>query len=55
MTPSKIVDVRAFQLTGTMEHPGEFWEDRLVRPTDIYEPYRQGGPRVLPARPRANT
>ncbi len=48
MTPSKIVDVRAFQLTGAMEHPGEFWEDRLVRPTDIYEPYRQGGPRVLP-------
>lgn len=44
----KIADVRAWQLTGTLEHPGEFWEGRLVRPTDLYEPYRQGGPRVLP-------
>ncbi len=41
--------VRAFELCGTVEHEGQFWEDRLVRPTDIYESYRQGGPRMLPA------
>ena len=27
----KITDVRLFQLRGTMEFPGEFWEERLVR------------------------
>ena len=46
----RIAELRAWRLTGTLEHPGEFWEDRLVRPTDLYEPHRQGGPRVLPRR-----
>ncbi|MCY3920395.1 MAG: mandelate racemase/muconate lactonizing protein, partial [Chloroflexi bacterium] len=40
--------IRAVQVGGTLEHEGEFWEDRLVRPTDLYEPHRQGGPRTLP-------
>jgi L-rhamnonate dehydratase len=36
----KIKEVRAVRLTGTMGTRGEFWEDRLVRPLDIYERYR---------------
>jgi L-alanine-DL-glutamate epimerase-like enolase superfamily enzyme len=40
--------IRAIQVSGALEHEGEFWEDRLVRPTDLYEPHRQGGPRTLP-------
>jgi L-alanine-DL-glutamate epimerase-like enolase superfamily enzyme len=32
----KITNVRLSQLTGFMEHAGEFWEERLVRPIDIY-------------------
>ena len=46
----KIEAVRAWALSGTLEHEGEFWEDRLVRPTDLYEPYRTSiGPRSLPS------
>jgi hypothetical protein len=31
-----ITAVRIFRLTGTMETTGPFWEERLVRPIDIY-------------------
>lgn len=31
-----------------MPFDGTFWEDRLIRPTDIYPEYRQQGPEVLP-------
>lgn len=33
----KITDVRLRELTGTIQHPeGPFWEERLIRPVDIY-------------------
>lgn len=44
----KITAVRYYQLTGTMEHPGVFWEDRPGRPTDIFPEGRAEGPRELP-------
>ncbi|HEY6431475.1 MAG TPA: enolase C-terminal domain-like protein [Acetobacteraceae bacterium] len=36
----KITAVRLLQLRGTMRTEGPFWEDRLVRPIDIYPEYR---------------
>ncbi len=36
----RITGVRVFRLTGTMETQGPFWEERLVRPIDIYPAYR---------------
>jgi L-rhamnonate dehydratase len=33
---------------GTMEHPGVFWEERLVRPVDIYPQFQSEGPTFLP-------
>ena len=36
----RITFVRVFRLTGTMETSGPFWEERLVRPVDIYPAYR---------------
>jgi L-rhamnonate dehydratase len=43
----KITKLRIRRLTGTMPTNGLFWEDRLVRPIDIYpehrrDPWRQG-------------
>jgi L-rhamnonate dehydratase len=33
----KITNIRLRELTGTIEHPeGPFWEERLIRPVDIY-------------------
>jgi L-rhamnonate dehydratase len=43
----KITDLRLFQLRGTMEFPGEFWEERLVRPLDVYPEHRAEGPAWL--------
>ncbi len=43
----KITDVRLFQLRGTMEFPGEFWEERLVRPIDVYPEHKTEGPAWL--------
>ncbi len=39
----KITHVRVFQVEGVMEHPGEFWEERLVRPVDIYPEHKAEG------------
>ncbi len=39
----KITDLRFREFEGTMEHPDPFWEERLVRPVDIYPQYRQQG------------
>ena len=39
----KITDVRLFQLRGTMEFPGEFWEERLIRPIDVYPEHKSEG------------
>ena len=37
----KITDLRIRQLNGTMIHPEPFWEERLIRPIDVYPAYRQ--------------
>ena len=46
----KITDVRLFRLEGTMEHTGEFWEERLIRPVDIYPEHKAEGPSWLQAK-----
>jgi L-alanine-DL-glutamate epimerase-like enolase superfamily enzyme len=35
-----ITAVRVLRLRGTMQTPGPYWEERLVRPIDIYPEYR---------------
>lgn len=40
----KITAVRIFELQGVMEHKGEFWEERLTRPVDIYPEHKAEGP-----------
>lgn len=32
----KITAIRLREYTGTLEHPGVFWEERLIRPIDVY-------------------
>jgi L-rhamnonate dehydratase len=44
----RIGDVRVRQVSGRMPFEGEFWEERLIRPVDIYPAYRAQGPDVLP-------
>lgn len=44
----KIADVRLRQVTGTMEFDGEFWEERLIRPIDMYPRFAAEGPTWLP-------
>jgi len=39
----KITDIRFRQLEGYMEFEGDFWEERLVMPIDIYPEYRATG------------
>tara|TARA_B100000029_G_C17541364_1_gene946847 strand:+ start:223 stop:1443 length:1221 start_codon:yes stop_codon:yes gene_type:complete len=39
----KISDIKLRELNGAMEHKEPFWEERLVRPTDIYPEYRNMG------------
>ncbi len=36
----KITDVRLHQVSGTMPFEGEFWEERLIQPIDVYPEYR---------------
>lgn len=43
----KIAAVRLFELEGVMEHAGEFWEERLIRPVDIYPEHKAEGPPYL--------
>lgn len=43
----KITDVRLFELRGTMEFPGDFWEERLIRPIDVYPEHKYEGPSWL--------
>lgn len=40
----KITRLRLRQLTGTLQHDGAFWEERLIRPIDVYPEYRAQGP-----------
>jgi L-alanine-DL-glutamate epimerase-like enolase superfamily enzyme len=44
----KITAVRLFEVQGEMAFPGEFWEERLVRPVDIYPEYQARGAGWLP-------
>jgi L-rhamnonate dehydratase len=44
----KIAEVRLRQVSGTMEFPGEFWEERLIRPIDVYPRFNAQGPGYLP-------
>ena len=39
----KITDLRIRELEGTMDFPDPFWEERLVRPVDLYPSYRAEG------------
>jgi L-rhamnonate dehydratase len=36
----KITGLNLRELTGTLEHKGEFWEERLIRPVDVYPEYK---------------
>ncbi len=45
----KIATVRLLRVRGVMTHPGMFWEERLVRPMDIYPEHRDEGARWLSA------
>jgi L-rhamnonate dehydratase len=40
----KITDVKLLHLQGEMEFPGTFWEERLVRPLDLYPQHRDDPP-----------
>jgi L-rhamnonate dehydratase len=44
----KITAVRVFEVKGVMAFPGEFWEERLVRPVDIYPEHKNQGAGWLP-------
>lgn len=43
----KITHVRVFRVEGVLEHDGVFWEERLIRPVDIYPEHRDEGPTWL--------
>jgi hypothetical protein len=32
----KITAIRLREYTGTLQHDGDFWEERLIRPIDVY-------------------
>src|SRR5438067_3160578 len=44
----RIADIRLRHVTGRMPSDGLFWEERLIRPVDVYPAYRAQGPDVLP-------
>jgi L-alanine-DL-glutamate epimerase-like enolase superfamily enzyme len=44
----KITAVKLFEVHGEMPFAGEFWEERLVRPVDIYPEYKARGAGWLP-------
>ena len=39
----KIVDLKLREINGVMEHPDPFWEERLIRPVDVYPEFREQG------------
>jgi L-alanine-DL-glutamate epimerase-like enolase superfamily enzyme len=43
----KITSVKLLQLRGAMPFEGEFWEERLVRPLDLYPQHRSDPPASL--------
>jgi L-alanine-DL-glutamate epimerase-like enolase superfamily enzyme len=44
----KITAVRTFEVQGTMSYPGTLWEERLIRPVDIYPEHKEEGAHWLP-------
>jgi L-rhamnonate dehydratase len=36
----KVTDIRFRHVSGSLEHDGEFWEERLIQPIDVYPEYR---------------
>ena len=40
----KITRLRLREVTGTLPFEGEFWEERLIRPIDVYPEHRAEGP-----------
>ena len=42
----RIADVRLRFVSGRMPFDGTFWEERLIRPVDLYPNYRAQGPEV---------
>jgi L-alanine-DL-glutamate epimerase-like enolase superfamily enzyme len=40
----KITNLRLREVVGTVHHDGEFWEERLIRPIDVYPEHRAVGP-----------
>jgi L-rhamnonate dehydratase len=44
----RIAAVRLVEYTGTIDHEGAFWEERLIRPVDIYPQFRAEGSGFLP-------
>jgi L-alanine-DL-glutamate epimerase-like enolase superfamily enzyme len=44
----RIADVRLRHVTGSLHFDGDFWEERLIRPVDLYPTFRAMGPEVLP-------
>ncbi|MDQ3413049.1 MAG: mandelate racemase/muconate lactonizing protein [Chloroflexota bacterium] len=40
----KITRVRLRELTGSFEFEGPFWEERLIRPIDVYPEFKADGP-----------
>jgi L-rhamnonate dehydratase len=43
----KITGIRLTEVQGRLEHEGRFWEERLVRPVDVYADQRAEGPPPL--------
>ena len=43
MADMKISDLKLREISGTMEHPDPFWEERLIRPVDVYPEFREQG------------
>ncbi len=43
----RITAVRVFEVTGELAFPDRFWEERLIRPMDIYPEHKAEGPTKL--------
>ena len=43
----KIQAVKLYEVRGVMDFPGTFWEERLVRPVDVYPEHKAEGARWL--------
>lgn len=50
----KITDLRLRELTGVMEFEGDFWEERLSRPIDVYPEHKAQPASVHTGVPRRN-